>query len=192
MQILLLIILAVLIYIAYQFNEFVKKNRSLQANPIKKLTSTLNPLFTEEEIQNYKQVQENNQAEGGRDWDKMIALETLEIKEHYKSGKEKSTFKPSKQLKQIMSRALVGVLNRNNARYYWRKMVEANIAILNGAEIDKVEKDFYGNKELELEMGMDTDINYESESVKKKYQEFIKAREEYWRNSWEHIIKKND
>lgn len=185
MQIILTLIILVLIYTAYQLNELAKQFKAEKINKVRPF-STLTPLFSEDEIDFYKQKQQQYQTQGDEAWDTMIELEKAEIQAHSAAGKDKKSFEPTEELEKAMAAALIAVLNRNNFRSYWRKMVESNIAILNGAEIGEAENQFYANKNLRMLSHMDFAYKHNPE-VKKEYEEFVKGRAEYWRDSWDSI-----
>jgi len=186
MEILLLLNLAALIYISVKINDLIKFYISKSV----KVTSftSLNPIFSEEEINFYKKRQTEYQKESDTEWDEMTKLEKQEIKAHSVAGKDKKSFEPSKELQETMGKVIVAIKNRDNFRSYWRKMVEANISVLNGKKIDEAESSLYKEEDLSSVGLMYFDYKYDPR-VKKDYEEFAKNRAEYWRDSWERIVK---
>lgn len=148
-----IITIAALVYIGYKLNQFVsfyiynQKSEDVKKAQKQKhgsiLNSTLNPLFSEKDITHMKKIYEEGQKSVRYYFDKLSKKEKEEIENHHKLGNDKAIFKPSEELIDIIVLISAACVGRNNAMRNHKKMIESNIAILNGEKIEKVEKDYY-------------------------------------------------
>jgi len=145
--------------------------------------TTLNPVFSEEEIGRMKKENERVQREADRLFKRLREEEKEEIKSHHEAGKDKSSFVPSATLLDIIKEFSVAITQRNVAIEDYEKMIKANLAVHNGAVIDEARD---GCKlRYPLSFVFDKEIE---ESQEKQ----IKERKEYWESSWEYILNRKE
>lgn len=195
-----IITIAVLVYIGYKLTQLVsfyaqnQKPAEVEKVRKQKRSSTLNPLFSEEEITRMKETSDEGQKCVEHYFDELFKKEKREIEVHHKSGKDKITFKPSEELIDTIVLTSAALVGRNNAMRNHRKMIESNIAILNGDGIEKVEKAYYdqpGNVWNPFSTTLSTDAWLFDKQVKEMNEGFLKDRKEFWRDSWTYILKKD-
>lgn len=136
-------------------------------------STTLNPLFSEEKIAAQKRLfdeamsQQNTTAEELKkiteektsDIKKPVAIE-IELSEDYKIA--------------ILAHC-TAIVRRINIQKNYQKMIESNIAILNGKTISEIEQQFYDNQKEEFPMEDDVE-------VKRFYKSWLKNRIELINN----------
>src|SRR3990167_2552020 len=127
-------------------------------------------------------------------FDELFKKEKEEVDAHHKSGKDKSIFKPSEELTDIIVLTSAALVGRNNAMRNYQKMIESNIAILNGEKIEKAEKAYYdqsGNVWNPFSTTLSTDAWLLDKQVKEMNGGFLKDRKKFWIDSWVYILEKN-
>ena len=139
--------------------------------------TTLNPVFSEEEIAGKKRESEKYQREFVKLFSQLRKKEKEEIRAHHKAGKDKSSFEPSAILLEIIKEWSTWIIRRNQALEDCDKMIKANLAAVNGASIEEVKE---GCKLHSFFVGLDE----ETEGREKH----IKVRKEYWESSWDYIL----
>lgn len=190
-----LIVIAVVIYFFWTRNKKEKPESPKETAPVlnNKKTS-LNPLFSEEEISRKKETEDKWQEYVVKYFDELFNQEKAEVEAHQKSGKDKSDFKPSEKLLNIILKQSMSLLGRNNARKDYQKMIESNIAIINGATIDKVEKAYWDQTCLipydNFDVIYNPDIYLNYKEMKEMYDSNLKHRKEFWKSSWTYILEK--
>jgi len=201
MNIYSIIAIAILVFIAYKLNQLVafylqsQKPTEIEKFKKQKSCTTLNPLFSEEEILYKKKVFEDWQHYVEQYFDKLCKKEKEEVEAHHKSGKNKSSFNPSDELRHIILTEAITLVGRNNAMKDHRKMIEANIAILNGNDIEKIEKSYwdqtckipYDN----LDILYSADAWADEKELKEMYQANLKQRKDFWQSGWDYILEKD-
>ena len=195
-----IIAIAVLVYIGYKLTQLVafysQNQKTVEAEKAQeqKRSSTLNPLFSEEEITHMKETYAEGQKCVSHYFDELLKKEKEEVGAHHKSGKDKATFDPSEELVDIIVLTSAALVGRNNAVRNYQKMIESNIAILNGDGIEKVEKTFYdqpGTVWNPCSTSLSSDAWLSDKQVKETYERFLKDRKEIWKDSWAHILEKD-
>lgn len=164
--------------------------------PLNERKTSLNPLFSEAEIAHKKETSDKWQKYVEQYFDELSKQEKEEVEAHQKSGKDKATFKPSEKLIDIIQKQSMSLLGRNNAMKDYRKMIESNIAIINGGEIEKVEKVYwdqvchipYGN----FDVIHNPEIYLDDKEMKEMYKSNLEHRKKFWRDSWDYILKKEE
>lgn len=195
-----IITIAVLVYIGYKLTQLVayysqnQKPAEVEKVRKQKRSSTLNPLFSEEEIVRMKETSDEGQKCVEHYFDELFKKEKEEIEAHEKLGTDKMTFKPSDELIDIIALTSAALVGRNNAMRNHQKMIESNIAILNGEKIEKTEKAYYdlpGHVWNPFSTTLSTDAWLLDKQVKEMYEGFLKDRKEFWRDSWTYILEKD-
>lgn len=197
-----IITIAVLVYIGYKLTQLVSfyaQNHKPAETEVEKMrrqkrSSTLNPLFSEEEITRMKETSDEGQKCVEHYFDELFKKEKEEVEAHHKSGKDKASFRPSEELTDTIVLTSAALVGRNNAMRNYRKMIESNIAILNGGDIEKVEKAYYdqpGNVWNPFSTTLSTDAWLLDKQVKEMNEGFLKDRKEFWRDSWTYILEKD-
>ncbi len=200
MDIYFIITITALAFIGYKLRQivafYVQREKSDKVEKIQnqKHNSTINPLFTEEEIARKKQTSEDWQKHVERYFHELLKKEKKEVETHQKSGNNKLTFEPSEELLNIILHESLALVGRNNAKKDYQKMIESNIAILNGEAIEKVEK-IYESQICEipydnLNIIYSADAWVREKALRDMYDDYLKHRKEYWRDSWDYIVKK--
>ena len=197
-----IITIAVLVYIGYKLTQLVafysqdQKPDEVGKKRKQKRSTTLNPLFSEEEIIHMKETHEEGQSSVQHYLNELSKKEKKEVEAHHKSGKDKATFKPSEELTDIIVLRSAAIVGKNNAERNHRKMIESNITILNGDSIEKVEENYYDQPGTitvwnPSSTTMSRDAWLLDEQVKEMYGGFLKERKEFWRDSWAYILEKD-
>jgi hypothetical protein len=142
--------------------------------------SSLNAVFSEQEIARKKKQSEEYDREVERQFDRLRKREQEEIRYHHEAGEDKSSFEPSDMLLRIIKDLTCAINRRNLTHEDHEKMIRANIAVLNGASIDEVRKGYEyrsDNPRLIVAEG--------SEQARKD----IDWRRKVWESSWDAIVK---
>lgn len=146
------------------------------------ISTTLNPLFSEERIAHQaKSVKQSIADEESQK--NLVKIETEEIKKHDKNGGNKNNFKPSDDLKRAILDNCITIVRLRNIKANYEKMIEANIAILNGKTISEVEEAYYDNEKDEFLFG-----NENETEVQELYKDWLKNRTGYWKEYWDKIL----
>jgi hypothetical protein len=119
--------------------------------------------------------------------------EKEEIEKHQSSGKDKSEFKPSVKLRDIILRESVAITGRNTIEARARQMIEANISILNGKSIAEVSEQFYRQQDHIpwKNTNLDADAWSNDPDIRKEFEKDLMTRSEFWQNSWNYILEKD-
>lgn len=156
--------------------------------------TSLNPLFSEAEIARKKETADKWQKYVEQYFDELFKQEKEEVESHQKFGKDQSAFKPSEKLLDIILKKSMALLGRNNAMKDYRKMIESNIAIINGAEIEKVEKTYWDQMSHipydNFDVIYNPDIYLDDKEMKEMYDSNLAHRKKFWRDSWDYILEK--
>lgn len=197
----LIIIIVVIIFIAYKLSQLVafyaQSQKLAEVEKVKKqkCSSTLNPLFSEEEVARKKEIFESWQKYVGHYFNELCKKEKEEVEAHYKSGKDKTSFKPSDNLLNIILNEALTLIGRNNGMKDYQKMIEANIAILNGKSIKEIEKSYWDQKCKipydNLSIAGEANIWADEKELKEMYQANLKQRKDFWQSSWNYILEKD-
>jgi len=194
MEILLLSITAILIIIVVKLIKIEKNQVNLSKShsfPMK--SSSLNPLFSEEEITTQKNIAAKWQSRVEVYFNLLQQFEKDEIDNHHASGRAKIEFKPSIRLKSILLEEAFALVGRNATENIPSQMIEANISIINGKSIAEASEQFYKKKSNIPWNNVDLSVHaWQSEPIiKKMFDENLKQRNEFWLNSWDYILEKD-
>jgi hypothetical protein len=190
-----IIVIGVVVYFFWAKNKKEKPEHKKEATPpLNDKRTSLNPLFSEEEIARKKETADKWQEYVVQYFDELFNQEKEEVEAHQKSGKDNATFKPSEKLIGIIQKQSMSLLGRNNAMKDYRKMIESNIAIINGGEIEKVEKTYwdqmchipYDN----FDIIYNPNIYLDDKEMKEMYNSNMEHRKKFWKDSWDYILKK--
>ena len=140
--------------------------------------TTLNAVFSEEEIARKKQASEKWGRDVERLFDRVYKKEREEIKAHHEAGKDKSSFEPSTALLNILREESLAITCRDVAWEDYEKMIKANLAVLNGRAIEEVRE----GCELNFDFIALHGKTYEYQ------EEHVKNRKNYWETSWDSIL----
>ena len=200
MDIYSILIILVLVFIAYKINELVslytqtKKPTEIEKIKEQRRSSTLNPLFSDEEISHKKETSGEWQKHVDQCFNELCKQEGEEVKNHQKSGKNKSDFQPSDKLLAIILKESMALLGRNNATKDYEKMIESNISVLNGETIEKIEKAYWdqvcGIPYENFGVISHPDTYLRDKDMKEMYDGYLKSRRELWKDSWDYILKR--
>lgn len=184
-----------MLFISYKLNKLEKAVQMKSDNQrlSSTLSTSLNPLFSEEEIASQKNLCEQWQAKVDFYFNLLQQTERKEIEEYHSSGKEKAKFKPSSNLRDIILREAVALVGRNTTEVRARRMIEANISILNGKLISEVSEDFY-EKESNIpweNINLTADAWIHEPDIRNMFEANLKKREQFWLDSWDYILEKN-
>ena len=203
MEITNIIIIIILIFIAYRLSQltdvYLQNQRTKGEKPLK-LNPALYPLFSEEVINLKREQYDFWQKSWESCFEDLQKTERQEVKNHDKLGKGKSLFEPSKELENIIAEETLCIFATNNSKKDYQKMIESNIAILNGKSISEVE-DVYYEERSKRSKGVpyeNTDILFDAEiwvipsglnsELEETYKESLKTRKEFWHDSWDYIL----
>ena len=173
-------IILILGAIAYQLYLLLKiANKKTEAFASEE-HSTLYPVFTPREIQ--WQHDEYRSAQRLSEWsfDQLRKVEREELFAHKKSRKPVEEFKPSDKLIITIRSNTEHLLSRNNHYAHLQKMIEANIAALNGQPIAVAEKE----SRHQILPSMDL--------IRKEEEGAVAGRKEYWQSSFDTIVSDPD
>lgn len=132
-------------------------------------STTLNPLFSEEKIAAQKRLFDkamNQQIATNEELSKIREEETSKIKKPITMKIELS-----EDYKIAILAHCTALVRRINIQENYQKMIESNIAILNGKTISEIEQQFYDNKKEESPWEKNVD-------VKRVYKSWLKSRTE--------------
>lgn len=196
MEILLLIVIVLLSFIAYKLNKLEKVQIANDAMMGPLLSTSLNPLFSEKEISSQRSLSEKWQQKVEFYFNLLQRTEKEEIKEHQNSGRDKSEFAPSGHLKNIIQQLTIAINGRDATQTKASRMIEANISILNGKAIAEVSEQFYSEKDR-ISWGNTNLSSFDEkfisaaygEKIKREYDEGLLGRSEFWQNNWDSILK---
>ncbi len=194
MEILLLLIIAVLIFIAFKLIRIEKNQLNLYKPQLTlKQCSSLNPLFSEAEIDAQRNIAAKWQSKVEFYFNLLQRTEKEEVEKHHAAGKAKTEFNPSARLKDILLQEAVALVGRNIMENRPNQMIEANISIINGKSIAEVSDQFYKQKSKIPWENIDlTAYAWQNEpDIKKMFEENLKQRTEFWLDSWNYILEKD-
>lgn len=185
MTILLLMVLIVLIFIAFKLNSLVKiQSMSAELKPESTVSTTLNPLFSEKEISAQRTLSEHWEKRMERAFEILEHDEEQEIERHVSSEKNHLQFIPSDNLKRSLLNVTFSVTGLKVTEDKLKRMIEANISVLNGMPISEASKIFYSNKEGDNifwnNINSDASNWSNDEFIRTQYEENLKQRIDYW------------
>ena len=126
--------------IAYQIYKLTgllaTKPRERNIEDVSNFYTTLCPVFSERDIQYHQEQYIHFQTLVEKNFELLRETERKELLEHKTKGGTAETFVPSRDLIACIKNLEDNVLNRENRQEYVRKMIMANIAVLNGDPID--------------------------------------------------------
>lgn len=132
-------------------------------------STTLNPLFSEERIATQKQRFDEAMNEQGLAREKVRKIREEETSKIKKPTEMKIEL--SEDYRIALETLCIALVKRLNIQKNYQKMIESNIAILNGKTISETEQQFYDNQKEEFPM-------YDDVDVKKSYNGFLKTHTE--------------
>jgi hypothetical protein len=203
MDVLFTLILAVLLFMAYRQDKFERKLlgvigeiRNFSAQAVS--SSSLNPLFSEEDMAAVRKLHEKWRSISGDLFDKLMKAESEEIKNFHHSGQVKSKFEPSDKLKEILMRDEYSVMAMSICFREIRRMIETNISILNGKSIDEAQKQFWEsdserdliswrNPEIIEFTGIDGRL---SQAAKEEIDRRLSKKKDYWFKHWDGFVER--
>jgi hypothetical protein len=190
MEILLLLLVIVLAFIACKLIGLEKAQSVSTTIEAESLSTSLNPLFSEKDIAFQRSLSREWQRKVDFYFDLLQRTEKKEIDRHQNSGKDKSGFVPSSKLKNIVLRKSVAITGRNIMEIKVERMIEANISILNGMSIREVSEKFDSAQDgIPWEnVNLDDDAWSDEPQIRKPFEDDLLARSEFWQRSWEHIL----
>ncbi len=163
------------------------KNKKESAPSLSDEKTSLNPLFSEKQISDSKKLFTNWQKQFEESFG---AFQKKEVEEIKKFQGKKEDFKPSDDLLNAIGRNTLARFCANFAKQEYDKMIESNIAIINGEKISAVEKKFYDNSNGVIPYH-NLSILYSWDLYKrifnKEYGEDVDKRKNYWNTSWDSI-----
>ncbi len=193
-EILLILIVVVLVFIAYKVIR-IEKVFSIQSTvKVKNLSTTLNPLFSEQDITFQRSLSQQWQKKIDFYFDLLQKTEKDEIQKHQLSRKDKSEFTATSKLKNLILRNSVAITGRNITEAKAERMIEANISILNGKSISKVSEEFHGAHDgIPWEnTNLDAEAWLREPKIRQEFEKDFLARNQFWQGSWQHILDDTD
>lgn len=145
-QTLLFVLLALLLFIALKLKNVEKALTDLKSHR-PSLSTSLNPLFSEEEVAAAKVLHDRWQKRIDRTFDALQRTEKKEIEAHHRSGRAKNEFAPSIYLKDLIQEMTLAICGRDSTQEKVQRMIEANIAIINGAKLREISESFCRDKD---------------------------------------------
>jgi hypothetical protein len=196
MQIFLLLsIVVVLIFIAVKLRRIEESQQNLYKSRLTQtLSSSLNPLFSEQEIAFQRDIAAKWQSKLEYYFHLLQRHGKNEIKDHHASGKAKTEFKPSAWLKSILLEEAAALVGKNISEIRTRQMIEANISIINGKSIAEVSEQYDRQKgKIPWEdLGLTASAWQSEPDIEKMYDEKLEQRTAYWLEHWDDILKEDD
>lgn len=194
MEILLLLIIVFFALIAYKLIGLEKALSVVTAAKAETSSTTLNPLFSEEDIVIQRSLSQQWQKKVDFYFDLLQKIEKEEIQAHQSSGKDKIEFMPSSKLKSLILRNSVAISGRNITEVKAKRMIEANISILNGKSISETSQEFQCDHDgIPWEnTNLDAEAWSRKPKIKEEFEKDFLARSQYWQSSWQHILDNGD
>jgi flagellar basal body rod protein FlgB len=158
------------------------------------LPTTLNPLFSEQDIAFQKSLSQQWQKKVDFYSDLLQKTEKEEIRKYQSSGKDKAEFTASSKLKSLILRNSVAITGRNITEAKAERMIEANISILNGKSISEASEDFHNKHDgIPWEnTNLDAEAWSGEPEIREELEKDFLARYQYWQGSWQHILDETD
>lgn len=195
MEILLLLLIVLLSFIAYSLDKLQRTLVADRAAIRSSLSTSLNPLFSEDEISSQRGLSERWQKSVESYFDDLRRIEKEEIKRHQRSGRDKSEFSPSEHLKDTIQRLTVAFHRRDASQVRLRRMIEANISILNGRSITEVSDEFFSQKDEKSFGSPPVQVVSEKfisavhgEEIKREYDDGLLHSAQTWQERWDTIL----
>jgi hypothetical protein len=194
METLLSLILAALIFIGYRIMEFEKKwLKEIGKKSTPTLSTSLNPLFSEEDIASARERRNEWSAMISRYDEQLFKAEKREIAKHHNSRKGKADFNPSDSLKNDVLRVEYAEQNYLESVNEVRKKIEANISIMNGKSIEEASEQYVRSPGK-------ISIHWQNPAIEKnpiawsrlledEYEKALKKKMDYWLGSWDQLVK---
>ncbi len=188
---LLILEFIVLLVIVYKLHKLEAQLVSLNSKSNLMVSTTLNPLFSEDEIALQKTLPEKyvKKAEWNRKY--IHRIEREEILKHHNSGKDKSDFKPSDILKGSILQYEFDIIGIHKTEAISSQMIEANIAILNGKSISEVSDKFYSTQDgiPWRNTNITYDVwNYNKPGIIKRCDDYLLEKTKSWQSNWDKYI----
>lgn len=183
-----IIIIGVVVYF------FWAKSKKEKTDNKKKISTSLNdkktssnPLFSEKEISDAEKLFTNWRKQFE---DSFSAFQKKEVEEIKNFQGKKEDFKPSKNLLNAIGRNTLARFCANFAKNAHEKMIESNLAVINGKEIAVAEKEFYDKTRSSIpyhNISIDGDWQIYEREIGKEYKEDVEQRKNYWDTAWDSI-----
>jgi hypothetical protein len=160
------------------------------ATSAESLSTTLNPLFSEEDIYIQNKMYDKWQHQVELYFDQRQKTEKEEIKKHQLSGKNKSEFVPSSKLINIILRLEVAITGRNTSEETANRMIEANISIRNGNLIKDVSKKFDSERDgiPWHNINLDADAWRRHPKIQKEFELAFQDLFDCWQKNWKSYL----
>jgi len=193
-----IIVVGIVIYFFWakkkQTQSNFKKEMSTSLNNEK---TSLNPLFSEKEISDRKNLFTQWEKVFHGKWASLWKKEKEEIKNF--NGK-KENFIPSKYILSLLEQIVLAQFCVDAAKRDYEKMIEANIAVINGKEISVAEKEYYNSinktsipyQNLDIIYNSDIWVKETGDNYKNDLEARLKQRKNYWLTSWDSILKETN
>ena len=193
-EILLFLIVVVLAFIVYKLTGLEKAFSVLSTAKVEALSTTLNPLFSEQDIAFKKSLSQQWQKKIDFYFDLLQKTEKEEIQKHQSLGKNKSEFTASSKLKSLILRNSIAITGRNITEAEAERMIEANISILNGKSISDASKKFCSEHDgIPWEnTNLDAEAWSGEPKIREQFEKDFLTRNQYWQGSWQHILDDTD
>ena len=193
-EILLLLVIVVLVFIAYKVIGLEKTISALSTAKTEASSTTLNPLFSEQDITFQRSLSLQWQKKVDFYFDLLQKTEKEEIQKHQSSGRDRSEFTASSKLKSLILRNSIAISGRNITEAKAEHMIEANISILNGKSISEASEKFYSERDgIPWEnTNLDAEAWSREPKIREEFEKDFLARSQYWQSSWKHILDDTD
>ena len=170
---LIILILGAITYQLYQLLKIANKKTETVAS---EEYSTLYPVFTPREIQWQHYEEKQRQRFSEFNIKRLRELERKELIAHKEQGQIADTFEPSQNLRIAIESLAEDISARNHHRMYMRRMLEANVAVLNGASIKEAESEALKHSHLSMD------------KIEDDFKRDLTDRRKYWMSSFDTIV----
>jgi hypothetical protein len=188
-----IIVIGVVVYFFWTKNKKERTdNGKKMSAPLSDKKTSSNPLFSEKEISDAEKLFTNWRKEFE---DSFSAFQKKEVEEIKSFQGKKEDFKPSKNLLNAIGRNTLARFCTNFSKNAHEKMIESNIAIINGKEIAIVEKEFYSKTRSSTpyhNLSIIADWQIYEREIGKEYKEDEEQRKDYWNSAWNSIRHEED
>lgn len=153
-------------------------------------STSLNPLFSEKDIAFQNNLSDKWQKKVDHYFNFLQITEKAEIEKHQFSGKDKSEFEPSNNLKNIILNLSVAITGRNITARKAERMIEANISVINGNPIKDISENFDSEEDSIPWNNINLDANAwaNKPEIRNVYEDDLLQRKKFWESSWEYIL----
>jgi hypothetical protein len=186
MEALLFLVLIILIFVAYKLSNIEKTLHQPNGSSVNQLSTSLNPLFSEKEIEEQKILNKKWQSRVESTFEVLKEIEEKEIKE-YKAGEQQIEFAPSQTLMSTILSYSVALTGRNTTYDNIERMVEANIAIFNGLSIKEASENYYSKCDgIPWDnLYLDADAWKDKKAINQCFENDLLLRKKYWQRTLE-------